>query len=281
MGNIIDISKWNGNINWSVAKPNIDFIIARVQDGSNYIDPLYNGYVNEMNKRNIPFGNYAFCRFVSIEDAKQEARDFYKRGSKDATVWVADVEVKTMGDMRGGTQAFIDELRNLGAKNVGLYVGHHMYEEFGMGNVDSDFVWIPRYGGSKPKYPCDIWQYTETGYIDGIGKCDLNYLIGTKDLSYFTGKEQNQQEKHKTVYDNRWFTKQDGVFTANTSIKVRNIPSVNGEHVRTLGIGKEYNYYSFCKEADGYVWLSGVDGTYVASGISKNGVRQDYWGSFK
>ena len=135
MGYIVDISKWNGNINWDVAAPQLDFVIARVQDGSNYVDPLYKSYVQAMKTRNIPFGNYAFCRFISIDDAKKEAQDFWNRGDKSATVWAADVEVKTMDDMRAGTQAFIDELRRLGAKKVGLYVGHHVYEPFGMANV--------------------------------------------------------------------------------------------------------------------------------------------------
>ncbi|MDD9288449.1 glycoside hydrolase family 25 protein, partial [Bacillus thuringiensis] len=180
MGYTVDISKWNGDINWPVAKQYIDFIIARVQDGSNYVDPLYKGYVQAMKQHKIPFGNYAFCRFVSENDARIEARDFWNRGDKSATVWVADVEVKTMDDMRAGTQAFIDELRRLGAQKVGLYVGHHMYFPFGMANVKADFVWIPRYGGKKPDYPCDIWQYTETGNVPGIGKCDLNELIGSK-----------------------------------------------------------------------------------------------------
>ncbi|EJR51755.1 hypothetical protein IIO_06288 [Bacillus cereus VD115] len=194
MGYIVDISKWNGNINWDVAASQLDFVIARVQDGSNYVDPLYKGYVQAMKARNIPFGNYAFCRFVSINDARKEAQDFWSRGDKSATVWVADVEVKTMDDMRAGAQAFIDELRRLGAQKVGLYVGHHMYAPFGMANVQSDFAWIPRYGGNKPNYPCDIWQYTETGNVPGIGKCDINSLIGDKSLSWFTGATQNQEQ---------------------------------------------------------------------------------------
>ncbi|HDR4494241.1 TPA: GH25 family lysozyme [Bacillus anthracis] len=185
MGYIVDMSKWNGSPDWDTAAKHLDFVIARVQDGSNYVDPVYKSYVSAMKARNIPFGNYAFCRFVSINDAKKEAQDFWNRGDKSATVWVADVEVKTMDDMRAGTQAFIDELRRLGAKKVGLYVGHHMYAPFGMANVKSDFVWIPRYGGNKPSYPCDIWQYTETGNVPGIGKCDLNSLIGNKPLSWF------------------------------------------------------------------------------------------------
>ncbi|MCU5100965.1 GH25 family lysozyme [Bacillus cereus] len=193
MGYIVDISKWNKDINWPIAKQYVDFIIARVQDGSNYVDPLYKGYVQAMKQHGIPFGNYAFCRFVSENDARIEARDFWNRGDKSATVWVADVEVKTMGDMRGGAQAFIDELRRLGAKKVGLYVGHHMYAPFSMANVNADFVWIPRYGGKRPAYPCDIWQYTETGNVPGIGKCDLNELIGSKSLSWFTEEKQPEQ----------------------------------------------------------------------------------------
>ncbi|HDR8178650.1 GH25 family lysozyme [Bacillus cereus] len=200
MGQIIDISKWNGDINWPIAKQYIDFIIARVQDGSNYVDPLYKGYVQAMKQHGIPFGNYAFCRFVSENDARIEARDFWNRGDKSATVWVADVEVKTMDDMRAGTQAFIDELRRLGAQKVGLYVGHHMYAPFGMANVKADFVWIPRYGGKKPDYPCDIWQYTETGNVSGIGKCDLNELIGSKPLFWFTEEKQPEQAVSNSGY---------------------------------------------------------------------------------
>lgn len=199
MGYIVDISKWNGNINWDVAAPQLDFVIARVQDGSNYVDPLYENYVQAMKAKNIPFGNYAFCRFVSVEDARIEARDFWGRGDKSATVWVADVEVKTMNDMRAGAQAFIDELRRLGAKKVGLYIAHHMYVPFGMANVNSDFVWIPRYGGNKPAYPCDMWQYTETGNVAGIGKCDLNELIGNKPLAWFTNQMVKPIEKQEGV----------------------------------------------------------------------------------
>ncbi|KAA0766625.1 GH25 family lysozyme [Bacillus sp. SH5-2] len=212
MGYIVDISKWNGDINWDVAAPQLDFVIARVQDGSNYVDPLYKNYVQAMKARNIPFGNYAFCRFVSVEDAKVEARNFWNRGDKSATVWAADVEVKTMDDMRTGTQAFIDELRRLGAKKVGLYVGHHMYEPFGMANVKCDFVWIPRYGGNKPVYPCDLWQYTETGNVPGIGKCDLNSLIGNKPLSWFTGAVQ-QPVQPVQVQANKQNIIQSGAFS--------------------------------------------------------------------
>ncbi|WP_242226262.1 GH25 family lysozyme [Bacillus cereus group sp. BfR-BA-01358] len=280
MGNIVDISKWNGNINWPVAKQHIDFIIARVQDGSNYVDPLYKGYVQAMKQHGIPFGNYAFCRFVSINDAKKEAQDFWIRGDKSATVWVADVEVKTMDDMRAGTQAFIDELRRLGAKKVGLYVGHHMYAPFGMANVKSDFVWIPRYGGNKPAYPCDIWQYTETGNVPGIGKCDLNYLIGNKSLEWFAGVEKTIATSQ---YDSSWFTKQDGVFTLDRTIHLRDEPR-DGNIIATLNAGDRVTYDAYGYEKDGYVWIRQPRSNgygYIATGETSNGKRVSNWGSFK
>ncbi|PEQ00059.1 GH25 family lysozyme [Bacillus toyonensis] len=281
MGYIVDISHHSGNIDWDVAALQLDLVIARVQDGSRVTDRMYQKYVPAMKQRNVPFGNYAFCRFVSESDARVEARDFWNRGDKDALFWVADVEVKTMGNMLAGTLAFIDELRKLGAKKVGLYVGHHTYKEFQADKVNADFVWIPRYGGNKPAYPCDIWQYTETGNVSGIGKCDLNYLIGNKSLEWFTGKNGIVAPPQEGNYDSSWFTKQDGVFKANSAIKVRKEPSVNSEHIRTLQGGNDYTYSSYGYEKDGYVWLRGVDGTYIASGETVNGKRTSYWGSFK
>ena len=62
---------------------------------------------------------------------------------------------------------------------------------------DPDFVWIPRYGANddtiegskKPKYPCDLWQYTSQGHISGIADkedVDLNVITGDgHDLAWF------------------------------------------------------------------------------------------------
>lgn len=280
MRHIVDISKWNGNINWDVAAAQLDLVIARVQDGSNVVDHMYQSYVREMKRRGVPFGNYAFCRFVSENDARVEARDFWNRGDKDALFWVADVEVKTMGNMLAGTLAFIDELRRLGAKKVGLYVGHHTYKEFQADKVNVDFVWIPRYGGNKPAYPCDIWQYTETGHVEGIGKCDLNYLVGNKKLEWFTGVEQTIAA---SPYDSSWFTKQEGVFTLDRTVHLRDKPR-DGNIIATLNKGDRVTYDAYGYEKDGYVWIRQPrsDGYgYIATGETSGGKRLSTWGSFK
>jgi len=77
-----------------------------------------------------------------------------------------------MGDMRTGINAYIDELRKMGAKKVGVYIAHHLYREFNLDLSKADAVWIPHYGKnngqvtSKPQFPCDLHQYTDKGKLE-------------------------------------------------------------------------------------------------------------------
>lgn len=194
---IVDISHHNSDIDFDKAKEHVSMFIARTGDGHRYnsngelqgvVDRKYKTFVANMKARGIPFGNYMFNRFSGVASAKQEAEFFWNYGDKDATVWVCDAEVSTAPNMKECIQVFIDRLKELGAKKVGLYIGHHKYQEFGGKDVNCDFTWIPRYG-NKPSFACDLWQWTEYGNIAGIGKCDINVLYGDKPMSFFTEKE--------------------------------------------------------------------------------------------
>ncbi|MFE7378501.1 GH25 family lysozyme [Bacillus cereus] len=285
MGHIVDISKWNGNINWSVAAPQLDLAICRVQYGSNKVDEWYKRYVTKLEEHGVPHAAYAYGCYISVNDAIVEADDFMARTSPNAKFLVLDVEDDTLqscgaNNLAAASQAFIDRCKSKGWK-IGLYLSHHMYENYGLSGLKADFLWIPRYGGNKPKYACDIWQYTETGNVPGIGKCDLNYLIGNKSLEWFTGVEETIATSQ---YDSSWFTKQDGVLTLNTSIKLRTEPFTDAPVIATLNAGAEVKYDAFGFEKDGHVWLrqKRSDGYgYIASGETSNGKRVSSWGSFK
>ena len=201
MGYIVDISKWNDKMNWPVAAQQIELAICRVQYGSKLVDHLYNDHVNELEKYGIPHGAYAYGCFVSVADAIVEAKDFLSRVNSNAKFLVLDVEddtVKSMNskgnlnDLVKASQAFIDTCKAAGWK-IGFYVAHHMYGEYNLQSVQADFIWLPRYGTNdgdpqkKPSYPCDMWQYTDNGYIDGIGRVDINLLQGAKTLEWYTG----------------------------------------------------------------------------------------------
>ncbi|HDR4766259.1 TPA: GH25 family lysozyme [Bacillus thuringiensis] len=207
MRHVVDLSKWNNKMNWPVAAPQIELAICRVQYGSNLVDHLYNDHVANLERYGIPHAAYAYGCFVSVADAIVEAKDFLARVNPNAKFLVLDVEddtVKSMkskgnlNDLAKASQAFIDTCKAAGWK-VGFYVAHHMYGDYNLQSVQADFIWLPRYGtndGSpqkKPSYPCDIWQYTDNGYIDGIGKVDINLIQGNKTLDWFTGDKQTEQ----------------------------------------------------------------------------------------
>ncbi|MFI8706025.1 GH25 family lysozyme [Bacillus sp. NPDC077411] len=194
---IVDLSKYNDNIDWDIATPQLDLAICRVQYGSRKIDPLYNEHVRNLEAYGIPHAAYAYGCYVSIADAIVEAEDFLARVNPNATFLVLDVEDDTLAscgatNLAEASQAFIHTCRDAGWK-TGLYVSHHMYGSYGLQNVQADFLWIPRYGGRKPKYACDLWQYADGetgGWLDGIGKVDLNDLNGDKTLEWFTNAQE-------------------------------------------------------------------------------------------
>lgn len=197
MGYIVDLSHHQppAKINYDVFAKNIDHAIIRTQYGSATIDKYYRTHHAELRKRGVPTAAYAWVRGASIKDMEKEAIDFYNR-TKDLnpTFWWLDVEEQSMKDMRSGIKAYVKKLRSLGAKKVGVYIAHHLYKPFNLDMSDFDAVWIPRYGINngqpqiKPSYSCDIWQYTSVGRLPGYnGNLDLNKIISSKPLSFFTG----------------------------------------------------------------------------------------------
>lgn len=240
MGKIVDISKWQPIVNYKELATECDLAILRVQDGSRVKDGIYTKHAAGCAKNNIPFGVYAFTRFISVADAKKEAQDFYKRATAyghKPLFYVADVEVKTMGDMRAGTNAFIAELRRLGVEKVGIYVAHHLHDTFNLDYAKADFKWIPRYaldGKSiiKPNYECDLHQYTDKGKIAGISSgVDLNRLIGSKSLEWFTNEKTVSIEVTSTA---KKTTATTNTYTVKPGDTLSKIAVENGTTVRKL-----------------------------------------------
>lgn len=205
---IIDISHHQNpkNMNYNALAKQVKFVIIRTQYGSRLIDRHYKTHHREFQKRGVPTAAYAWVRGVSVNDMEREATDFYKRTKQfNPTFWFLDVEEKSMNNMRTGIRAYMKKLRALGAKKVGVYIGHHVYQSFNIDVSRFDAVWLPHYGrndgtvNSKPKFPADIHQYTDRGKLRGYsGNLDLNRLIGKKKLSYFTDQASKKDSNHKS-----------------------------------------------------------------------------------
>ena len=184
---IIDISKWQGKIDFDKLKPEVALVIARAGCGSDP-DVKFDEYAEAMIARDIPFGVYCYSYAGTVEKARDEAKKLVSRASKyNPLFYVMDAEESKITD--AAIAAFADELVKQGAKRIGCYVAHNHYKDYGFDSLRKlwDFVWIPRYGknngtldGSiKPNFLCDLWQFTSTGKIAGIsGNVDMNVVTG-------------------------------------------------------------------------------------------------------
>lgn len=196
---IIDISSYEPTVNWDIVAKEVDFVILRASVGVNR-DRKYNEFASQMQQRNIPYHAYHYVKAMSIESTKEEAKVFAE--ATDGTnplFYIIDAEYSGIEakNARFIMEAFENELRRIkGSKiQVALYIGHHLYEKWNLDYSRYAYVWIPRYGTNSgkpekmPKYPCDLWQYTDKGYINGIKEnVDLNQLTGSKPLSFFITK---------------------------------------------------------------------------------------------
>lgn len=192
---IADISTYQGNINWERARKELDFVIFRSSVGSKQD----NKYIFNAMNCGIPFGVYHYFKAGTAEEAEKEAKFFYECATQEGLeplFFCPDIEYETQTSKTTKVvcQTILDTLRFLGAKKVGLYIGQSRYSYIRDIKDYFDFIWIPRYGKNTgevdenyaPKYPCDIWQYTSMGHVDGIPtRVDLNILYGEKDLEWF------------------------------------------------------------------------------------------------
>lgn len=196
---IVDISKWQGTIDFKALAKKVSFVIARASCGSDK-DIRFDEYAKAMIENKIPFGVYCYSYAGTTAKAKEEAQNIVQYAKKyNPLFYVMDAEEARITNE--AISAFAKELREQGVERIGCYVAHNRYEDYGYDSLRSlfNFTWIPRYGNNdgtiagsiKPKYICDLWQYTSTGKIAGItGNADMNTITGQgKALNWFLNKE--------------------------------------------------------------------------------------------
>ena len=233
---IVDISEYQppSKINYDTFAKQVDHVIVRTMD-ADYEDKVHKTHHKELQKRGVPTASYAFFRARNSTHVKNEAKMFYDRNKGlNITMFWIDVEVVTASNIRALVTQYIDELRKLGAKKVGLYIAHHLYKELNLDVSKADAVWIPHYGSgsatvdSTPDFPCDIHQYTEHGRLSGYsGNLDLNRLIGSKPLEFFTdGKASKKKpsEPKKSTSNKSTSSKS----TSATTYKVKSGDTLSG-----------------------------------------------------
>ena len=198
----IDVSVWQGDIDWQKAAKEIDFAIIRAGYADER-DRMYPVYAKGCKDNNIPFGFYWFSYALNTEDAINEANlccdvadkyelslpiafdyegDSYswaiKQGKKPSPELVCNIAI-----------AFMERVKQRGYEPM-LYTNLSYIDMFYEPLLNKYKLWLAQWTGDKPKYNCYMWQYSDGGFIDGIGGLvDHNKLYGD-----FTDKFEPQKE---------------------------------------------------------------------------------------
>lgn len=189
----IDVSKWNGDIDWEVVKAEgVDFAIIRCgyrgsSSGWLIEDPYFFKNLSEAKKAGIQVGVYFFTQATDMVEAVEEASMVI------SLLGDAQIEYPIFIDTEGAggngradgldantrtlvCNAFCKTIQNAGYE-AGIYASRNWYYN----NLNTDElseykIWLAEYT-QTPLYDghYDMWQYTSNGSVAGIeGRVDLN-----------------------------------------------------------------------------------------------------------
>ena len=207
--NGIDVSKYNGDINWDkVKKDGVDFVIVRVgyrgygKSGTLCTDPNYKANIEGALAAGIKVGVYYFTEALTTDEAREEAEFcISKIQDYNITLPVAiDYEYPTDGknpigrmynakltkaEATANVKAFCAAVKKAGYTPL-VYANKSDLSSLINGKTIGNTykVWLANYT-TKTTYAnsYEYWQYTSSGKVNGItGKVDCNFWYTKKSI---------------------------------------------------------------------------------------------------
>lgn len=186
----IDVSEWQGTINWKKLKNSVDFAMVRISHSLSHMDKTYDYNMQQAELAGVPVGTYVYSTATTPAMALKEAKlaiqkmDGYKV-SYPVAIDLEDASMQALTPKQVAKVAavFCNEIKKAGYYPI-VYCNTNWYDY----EVDWNFlpgidVWIARYGDTIPapdksSYSYTIWQATDgygggtmittAGLIDGI-----------------------------------------------------------------------------------------------------------------
>lgn len=184
----IDVSQYQGLIDWEVAKDHIDFAIIRCgygQDIPGQDDNLFKRNADECTRLGIPFGVYLYSYAKNSSDAKGEARHVMRlvKNYKMAYPIYYDLEDENTTGKQSNevianiAKTFADELEANGYF-VGMYASLYWWRTKLTSSIFDQYTrWVANYASELNfDKPYDMWQFSSTGRVEGVPSIvDENY----------------------------------------------------------------------------------------------------------
>lgn len=175
----IDVSSYQGKIDWSKVKPYIDFAIIRCGWGNNLKrqdDVYFERNAENCKKLNIPFGVYLFSYATNIDDAKSEVEHTLRLVKNKKLEYPIFLDVESKRQMSLPKEKLIEIVKYYceEIEKNGYYVGIYSSLDRFKSNLDSKELdkfdkWIAQWN-DKLTYngKAGMWQYTSYEEMPGI-----------------------------------------------------------------------------------------------------------------
>ncbi len=199
----IDISHWQGSINWSSVKAaGIDFAWMKATEGTSYKDPSFNTNYPAAHAAGVIRGAYHFAR-PDVSSGATQANYFASNGgawSADNLTLpgVLDIESNPYGSscyglstssMRSWIQDFYNTYKARTGRDVVIYTSPSWWNSCTgswSGMASQSPLWVAHWTTGSPTLPggfgvYTVWQYTSTGSVSGVsGNVDRNKFNGSQ-----------------------------------------------------------------------------------------------------
>ena len=189
----IDVSHFQGTVDWALAKSQIDFAYIKCSEGQSAVDSMFMINAINANKSGVPIGYYHFATLNSedvLNDARNEANFFVQNVKKVPAPnlpLVLDIELNKANldkdEVLSWINTFFRELEVFGYKDSVLYsytpfLNANLPRTHNLGNTR---LWLAAYVNKQtPLLPNGwkdywLWQYSAKGTIAGVKtSVDLN-----------------------------------------------------------------------------------------------------------
>ena len=180
----IDVSKYQGDINWSrvAADPDVKFVYVKATEGGTHISPTFEENFYGAKRAGLLVGCYHFMRSSSsIEEQFENFKQYVKPEEQNL---VPLIDIETLG--RWTPREMADSLHRfcvLIYQHYGcvpmIYTSSNFYNRYLSERFSGYPLFIARYAETEPVLDdgtiYTLWQYTDKGRLSGIStKVDLS-----------------------------------------------------------------------------------------------------------
>ena len=187
----IDVSKWNGTIDWSAVKNSgVNYVIIRCgyrgsSAGSLLEDPKFTANIKGATAAGLKVGIYFFTQAIDEREAVEEASMVLNQVKNYTISYPIFLDVESSGGRADSIsketrtavcKAFCQTIQNEGY-TAGIYANKTWLDtKIDVSALSAYKIWLAQYA-SSPTYTgrYDLWQYRSTGKVSGIsGDVDMN-----------------------------------------------------------------------------------------------------------